>query len=447
MRRVFVACAAVVLVIDVCLAAWRLAGHSGPFPLALPFAISLIVAAGGVLLLIALSAADDAARLSNAGFRSLFDANIIGIGFWTFDGRIEDANDELLRIFGISRAELPRWRWDAAGTPTSQVVNPEALEALRTRGHCEPYEKECVRRDGSRLWVHVAPAMIEGSKRNVVFVTDVTERVEARRALERAHDILVDRVARLEGAEAETVTRERAEIEVLAQRVAAANEELETFSYSVSHDLRAPLRAIDGFSRELRLSYGDQLDEQGRHYLTRILAATRRMSQLIDDLLDLSRLSRKPMKRTSVDITAMANEVATELEASSIAIEPGLSVNGDPDLVRVVLQNLIGNAVKFSSQRAEPRVEVFAAGDGCIAVRDNGVGFDPRHAQKLFSPFQRLHPTSQFEGTGIGLALVHRIVTRHGGIVRAESAPDRGATFSFTLGDPDEPHSSGGRQS
>lgn len=434
-RRLFVAGAACALAAAVAVAVVRLLAHGGPFPLAVPFAIALAIAAAGLALLAFHTKNELALHISNAGFRSLFDANLIGIGFWSFDGRMIEANGELLRIFGVRPELLREWRWTSPDTPMAQAIDAEAVETLRRTGRCAPYEKACVRADGSRFWVHVVPAVIEGADRNIVFVTDVTESVEARLSLERAHQILLERVAKFEGAESEELVRERAQVEVLAERVAAATEELETFSYSVSHDLRAPLRAIDGFSRELALAYGDVLEERGRRYLDRILQNTKRMAQLIDDLLDLARLSRKPMRRTIVDVTALTREIAADRGAACVRIADGLRVNADPHLLRVVLVNLIGNAVKFSRQHAEPRVDVFAGGDGSIAVRDNGVGFDMEYAQKLFVPFQRLHSSSQFEGTGIGLALVHRIVKRHGGSIRVEAAPDRGATFFFTLGD------------
>jgi signal transduction histidine kinase len=159
------------------------------------------------------------------------------------------------------------------------------------------------------------------------------------------------------------------------------------------------------------------------------------MSSLIDDLLALTRLSRRPMKVERVDVTLLAEEVAAELGAGHVAVQRGLVARADPHLLRVVLQNLIGNAVKFSGRRGEPRVEVLAAAGGALAVRDNGVGFDMQYAGKMFEPFQRLHPSSQFEGTGIGLAIVKRLIRRHGGTVRAESAPDQGASFYFTLGE------------
>jgi len=273
----------------------------------------------------------------------------------------------------------------------------------------------------------------------------------ARAALERAHEILRGRVEELEGAgaigggpsairhePASGIEEQRQLVEELATRLSQANAELETFSYSVSHDLRAPLRSIDGFSRELLIGYEDKLDERGKHYLTRVRQAARRMSELIDDMLNLSRLSRKAMRRTSVDLTEIITAVAAEAEERAEGrriewkIEPRLRAHADPHLIRIVFENLIGNAVKFTASGSEARIEVGREGDA-LFVRDNGVGFDPEFAQKLFAPFQRLHG-NEFEGTGIGLAIVQRIIHRHDGRVWAESAPGRGATFRFTLG-------------
>jgi PAS domain S-box-containing protein len=376
---------------------------------------------------------DGAPASGEAHFRRLYDANVIGIAFWTSNGLVEKANGEVVRIFGIAPGELPGWRWGAHNTPQGELADAQAMEELRATGRATPYEKECVRADGTRFWVQVKTERID-DQRLISFLTDVTERVEGRQALQKAHDILAERVAMLEGVEATGLAHERAQVEVLATRLDAAIEELETFSYSVSHDLRAPLRAIDGFSRELLLS-ADSLDETGKRYLGRIRAATQRMSSLIDDLLALTRLSRRPMKVERVDVTLLAEEVAAELGAGHVAVQRGLVARADPHLLRVVLQNLIGNAVKFSGRRGEPRVEVLAAAGGALAVRDNGVGFDMQYAGKMFEPFQRLHPSSQFEGTGIGLAIVKRLIRRHGGTVRAESAPDQGASFYFTLGE------------
>jgi signal transduction histidine kinase len=224
--------------------------------------------------------------------------------------------------------------------------------------------------------------------------------------------------------------------------LAAANRELEAFSYSVSHDLRAPLRAIDGFSKAVLETQGARLDEKGSHYLQRVRAATQRMGQLIDDLLGLSRVSRREMVRESIDVSHVATQVAEELRVRDperrvqVEVMPGLRAEGDLQLIRILIENLVGNAWKFTGRQPEARIVVDADTGGPVTVfrvRDNGAGFDMAYADKLFRAFQRLHTEAQFEGTGIGLATVHRVVTRHGGRIWAEGAPGHGATFHFTL--------------
>jgi signal transduction histidine kinase len=227
-----------------------------------------------------------------------------------------------------------------------------------------------------------------------------------------------------------------------ADKLEAANKELEAFSYSVSHDLRNPLRAIDGFTEALMEEAWNQLDEQGRHYLTRVRAATERMNDLIEDLLSLSQISRAFMSRDRVDLSALSQQIRAELSAAKSdrtvewVIADGLTCDADPRLVRVLLENLLGNAWKYTSKRASARIEVGSDkhhGETVFFVSDNGAGFSMEHADKLFAPFQRLHTTAEFPGTGIGLATVHRIVTRHAGRIWAQGVPDEGATFLFTL--------------
>jgi signal transduction histidine kinase len=223
----------------------------------------------------------------------------------------------------------------------------------------------------------------------------------------------------------------------------ASNRELEAFSYSVSHDLRKPLRAIEGFSRALLEEFATRLDDRGRDYVTRVVAGAERMSQLMDDLLELSRAGRVNLQIQPVDLSALAHEIEAELRRRDpdrqveVEIEDGLLARGDEPLLRAVLQNLLENAWKFTSRRELAHIafgaRAGADGTTCFFVRDDGAGFDPAYARDLFRPFERLHKESDFPGTGVGLAIVQRIVRRHGGRAWAESEPDRGATFYFTL--------------
>ena len=242
--------------------------------------------------------------------------------------------------------------------------------------------------------------------------------------------------------------RKRAEREVFTRSVQleAANKELEAFSYSVSHDLRAPLRSIDGFSQAFLEDCGANLTEQGKSYLHRIRSATQRMGMLIDDLLNLSKVTRSEIRHETLNISNMARSIAAEYSkrqpdrAVEFQIEHGLETFGDSHLLRIVLENLLGNAWKFTARRTHAIIEFGAAQtNGKIAffVRDNGAGFDAAYSDRLFGAFQRLHAAAEYPGTGIGLATVQRIIRRHGGKVWAEGAVDRGATFYFTLaGDP-----------
>ncbi len=227
------------------------------------------------------------------------------------------------------------------------------------------------------------------------------------------------------------------------RQLEVSNQELESFSYSVSHDLRAPLRSIDGFSRILLESCSGKFDPEERSLFQRIVAAAGRMNELIDDLLNLSRVTRTSMHTESVDLSATARRIASGLlsehadSTAEFVIEPGLFVNCDRRLSEVVLQNLLENALKFSSQSPNPRIEFGSTsvnGETALFVRDNGAGFDPAFKSKLFVPFQRLHRQEEFPGTGIGLATVSRIVRRHGGWISAEARLGAGATFFLTLG-------------
>jgi light-regulated signal transduction histidine kinase (bacteriophytochrome) len=234
----------------------------------------------------------------------------------------------------------------------------------------------------------------------------------------------------------EELSRRTTDLEVL-------NRELEAFSYSVAHDLRAPLITIDGFAQVLKETSAESLDEASLSHLGHIQTAVARMHRLIEDLLGLSKIVRAPMAKTTVDMTAVGREIAQRLREGSpqrvgeIVVAPDLVAEGDPGLLRIVLENLLSNGWKFTSKREHAHVEVDtirgAEGDTVFRVKDNGAGFDPRYATKLFGPFQRCHAQSDFPGTGIGLATVQRIVHRHGGKIWVEAQLDRGASFYFTL--------------
>ena len=222
----------------------------------------------------------------------------------------------------------------------------------------------------------------------------------------------------------------------------ASIRELESFSYSVSHDLRSPLRGINGFSSLLLQDYGERLDEQGREYLRRICSATLRMSELIDGMIDLAQLTREPIHLAEINLSRIAESIAKELHAAEperrveFTAEPDVQVRGDERLLRVVLHNLLSNAWKFTARKNVAHIEFGVRQKGSSTVyfvSDDGAGFDMRYADKLFGAFQRLHGVKDFAGTGIGLATVHRIVQRHGGLVWAEGEIDKGATFFFTL--------------
>jgi PAS domain S-box-containing protein len=343
--------------------------------------------------------------------------------------RVRKANAAFCRTFVVAQAEtegrlvyeLGGGQWDI---PRLRAV----LEGVNQKGGS--FEDFEVRHDfphvGVKVMVLEAHRVTsdDGTPMVLLAIEDVTDRVDAREEMERLNRVLEDRV------------RER------TARLEASNRELEAFAYSVSHDLRAPLRALDGFSDELLRSYADRLDDKGRHYLRRLRAGTQRMGQLIDDMLELSRLNRGEMRRERVDLTALAGAAAAGLRGGepgrkvTFVIQTGLSAEGDASLLRVALENLLGNAWKFTSKKPSATITVGRAEQEGIPeffVRDDGAGFDMAHADKLFGAFQRLHSEREFPGNGVGLATVQRVVHRHGGRVWGEGSPGQGATFHFTL--------------
>lgn len=493
--------------------------------------------------------AEEALRTSEGRFRRLADAGIIGIVTADFQGNILDANNAFLNMVSYTRDEVlsGQVRWADMTPPEWRHLDERAIEQLKAVGIATAWEKEYIRKDGSRIPILAGVATLEGpTGKCIAFILDLTElkRAEAailhlreereadakfRALLEAAPDamVIVDREGRivLINAQAERLfgyareellgepvdllvpdrargahsghraeyygkpvvrtvmgadvygrrkdgsefsaeinlspletkdgvlvssdirditEQKRVEQELRRAKETAetASKELEAFSYSVAHDLRAPLRAINGYSAALIEDVGDQLEGEPRVYLQRIKAGAVRMGELIDALLGLSRVSRAELAREQVNLTEVANAVIGGLRAVEPAravesvVEGGLVTKGDPQLLRALLENLLGNAWKFTSRIENPRVEVGREqleGVWTYFVRDNGAGFDMAYAERLFAPFQRLHSNDEFAGTGIGLAIVQRIVRRHGGRISARAAVSGGATFHFTL--------------
>lgn len=375
--------------------------------------------------------AEEALRESEERLRRIVSEAPFPIGLYAEDGEILLVNNAWRRITGYAPEELRTiGEWAARAYGDRREIARADIESRFSLSDAIHEGEYAIRtKSGERRYWDFSSSPVgrlpDGRRLVTTMAMDVTERRRAEEEVYAYREHL------------EELVRERtAELE-------AANREMATFSYSVSHDLRAPLRALDGFSAILAQEYPDRLDERGRGYLDRIRAAARTMALLVDGLLSLAQLNRQELTVAPVDLSALARKIGADLTSLEpgrvvrLIVPDGLTTDGDPRLLHVLLENLIGNALKFTSLRPEATIELGRAerdGETVFFVKDNGVGFDMTYASKLFLPFQRLHSVNEFPGTGIGLATVHRIVARHGGRIWPESSLDAGATFYFTLG-------------
>ena len=395
--------------------------------------------------------AESEARRQAGLLSAVMDSIGDGVGVVDEHGRLLMRNPAAKQLLGRAAGPVNASEWpDFYGMYRADGTTPWPSEDLpimaALRGDESTNVEMVVRNEahpeGIRLNVSARPLDPSAGQPGAVAVYhDVTHRHAAEEAVRKLNAELelrvADRTVELT-AKANELARRSAQQALQAEQLREANEELEAFSYSVSHDLRAPLRAVDGFARMLELDHSANLDETGRRYVERVRTGAQQMGQLIDGLLAFSRLQRQAMTIQPVRFAALVDDVWQELAPDRVGRVVELVVgdlppaDGDPRLLRHVVANLLGNALKYTRGRNPARIEV-GYDDGAYLVRDNGAGFDPRYADKLFQVFQRLHKAEEYEGTGVGLALASRIITRHGGRIWADAAPDRGATFFFTL--------------
>ncbi len=369
---------------------------------------------------------EEKSRLAHLEYMVKFANDIILI--CDSERRILQVNEYALQVYGYTGEEL-------LGKTLESLITPETLSSCQTQlsgireSDAVTAEVSFIRKNGSAIPVEISARLFKVDDRTCLqaIIRDIRERKEKEAEINQLNSSLEERV------------QER------TSQLEAANKELESFAYSVSHDLRAPLRGIDGWSQALMDDYRDKLGDKGLQILGRIRSETQRMGQLIDDMLKFSRDTRGDLNRQEVDITGVVQTITSRLQQANpnrqikFVVQQGLKVQGDTRLLEMALSNLLDNSVKFTSKTPQPLIlfgEVFKEGKPVFFVHDNGVGFDMAYSQKLFKVFQRLHKASDYPGTGIGLATVQRIIHRHGGKIWAEAQVGQGATFYFTVKEP-----------
>lgn len=370
---------------------------------------------------------EEALRESEKKFRNIIESSPMGMHMYQLeaDGRLvfTGANPSADALLGVENSQFIGKTIEEAFPPLKDTEVPERYRLAAGKGI--PWETEQIAYEDDKIaGAFEVHAFQTSPGRMVTTFLEITERKRAEEEIKKLNEELEQRV------------KER------TAQLEAANKELKTFNYSVSHDLRAPLRAIDGFSRVLLEDYTDKLDEEGKDYLERVCKGAERMSILIDDMLKLSRVTTYEMDKKKVDMSKLVGRIAEELQALEedrkieFIIPGNIQIQADEHLLTIVLQNLLGNAVKFTSQKETARIEFGVRDTGGIReffIKDNGAGFKMEYEDKLFVPFQRLHSMQEFSGSGIGLSIVERIILRHNGKIRAESEENKGATFYFSF--------------